>query len=81
MKANVTVTLKPGVLDPQGDAVRQALESMDGRSVKEVRIGKLIEIEIDENDESAAMAILTNMCDKLLANPVTENYHIELLRD
>ena len=81
MKAKVTVTLKQGILDPQGQAVRNALESMDGRSVKNVRVGKLIEIEIDENDSSAAMTIFRNMCDKLLANPVTEDYHIELLKE
>lgn len=79
MKANVTVTLKPGILDTQGQAVRHALLSMDGRSIKDVRIGKLIEIEIDEVDKAAAMAIITKMCDKLLANPVTEDYSIELL--
>ena len=79
MKANVTVTLKTGILDTQGQAVRHALESMDGRSITDVRIGKIIEIELDENDESAAMKTLKNMCDKLLANPVTEDYNIELL--
>jgi len=79
MKANITVTLKPGVLDPQGEAVRHALESMDGGDVKSVRIGKLIEIEISESGPDAAMAALENMCGKLLANPVIENYHIELL--
>lgn len=79
MKANVTVTLKPGILDTQGQAVRHALESMDGRQITNVRIGKLIEIELDENDKTVAMTIITKMCDKLLANPVTEDYSIELL--
>ena len=79
MKANVTVTLKPGILDTQGQAVRHALLSMDGSQITKVRIGKLIEIEIEEEDEKAAMTIVTKMCDKLLANPVTEDYHIEIL--
>lgn len=79
MKANVTVTLKPGILDTQGQAVRHALLSMDGSSIKSVRIGKLIQIELDEDDEKTAMTIITKMCDKLLANPVTEDYHIELV--
>jgi len=79
MKANVTVTLKPGILDTQGQAVRHALLSMDGRQITDVRIGKLIEIELDVDDNVAAMKIVTKMCDKLLANPVTEDYNIELL--
>ncbi len=81
MKANITVTLKRSVLDPQGNAVMKALNTMDGASVKNVRVGKLIEIEIDENSPEAAKDILGNMCEKLLANPVIEDYNIELLSD
>lgn len=81
MKANITVTLKPGVLDTQGEAVKHALESMDGAGVSNVRIGKFIEIEIGETAEDAAMEKLKSMCDRLLANPVMENYHIELVKE
>ncbi|MBI5814924.1 MAG: phosphoribosylformylglycinamidine synthase subunit PurS [Nitrospinae bacterium] len=79
MKAKITVTLKTGILDPQGRAIQGALESLDGRDVKNVRVGKLIEIELEERDREAAMAKLKLMCDKLLANPVTENYNIEIV--
>ncbi|VAX23934.1 Phosphoribosylformylglycinamidine synthase, PurS subunit [hydrothermal vent metagenome] len=81
MKANITVTLKRGVLDPQGNAVMNALNTMNGASVKNVRVGKLIEIEIDENSPETAKDILETMCEKLLANPVIEDYNIELLGD
>lgn len=81
MKANITVTLKPGVLDTQGEAVKHALESMDGAGVSNVRIGKFIEIEIGETSETAALEKLKSMCDRLLANPVMENYHIELVKE
>jgi len=81
MKANITVTLKRGVLDPQGNAVMKALNTMNGASVKNVRVGKLIEIEIDENSPETAKDILENMCEKLLANPVIEDYNIDLLSE
>ncbi len=77
MKASITVTLRNGILDPQGSAVMNALNSMDAACVKNVRIGKLIEIEIDESDPAVAKETLAKMCDRLLANPVMENYHIE----
>lgn len=79
MKANITVTLKKGILDPQGSAVMHALETINGQGVTNVRIGKFIEIEMDEKDPAKAEAALKKMCDKLLANPVMENYHIELV--
>ncbi len=79
MKAKITVTLKEGVLDPQGRAVMSALNQMDGESVNNVRIGKFIEIEVNEDDPQTAEDAIKNMCDKLLANPVTENYKIDLL--
>ena len=78
MKAIVTVTLKKGILDPQGKAVRDALASMGEGNVSEVRIGKRIEVTVDESDESTAKAAVEKMCDRLLANPVTEDYDIEL---
>ena len=78
MKAQIFVTLKREVLDPQGDAVRHALTSMDLGDVRDVRVGKLIEIEIAEGDREAAQSQLETMCQKLLANPVIEDYRIEL---
>ncbi|MBI4828060.1 MAG: phosphoribosylformylglycinamidine synthase subunit PurS [Nitrospinae bacterium] len=79
MKAHVIVTLKPGILDPQGEAVRQALATLDGVEVERVRVGKYIEVELGEADPSGAMTALRAMCDKLLANPVMEDYRIELV--
>ena len=79
MKANIYVTLKREVLDPQGDAVRRAVGSMGFSSVRDVRVGKLIEVELDADDRAAAEEALRAMCDKLLANPVIEDYRFEIL--
>ena len=78
MKARVTVMLKSGVLDPQGKAIGQALNRLGFQGVREVRQGKVIEIELDETDQARAHARLSEMCEKLLANTVIENYAIEL---
>ncbi|MDP9036163.1 MAG: phosphoribosylformylglycinamidine synthase subunit PurS [Myxococcota bacterium] len=80
MKATVVVRLKPEVLDPQGDAVRRALAKLGFEGVESVRVGKLIEIEIDEaRAGSPALAQrLRAMADELLANPVTEDYEVEV---
>ena len=78
MKARVHVTLKPGVLDPQGEAVRHALGSLGFAGVGEVRIGKVIELDLAETDPEAARAQIGAMCEKLLANTVIENYRVEL---
>jgi len=78
MKARVFVTLKTGVLDPQGKAIGHALEGLGFRGVGEVRQGKLIEIDLAETDEAKARAALREMCEKLLANTVIEKYEIEL---
>ncbi len=78
MKALVKVTLKNGVLDPQGKAIHQALGSLGFDGIDQVRQGKLIEIDLNENDEAKAHAQVENMCQKLLANMVIENYSIEL---
>ncbi len=78
MKARVHVTLKPGVLDPQGEAVRHALGSLGFDGVGEVRIGKVIEVELADTDAAAARARVGEMCEKLLANTVIEAYAIEL---
>ena len=78
MKARVHVTLKPGVLDPQGEAVRHALGALGFDGVGEVRIGKVIELELAGRDEGAARAEVGEMCEKLLANTVIEAYTVEL---
>ena len=78
MKAKVHVTLKSGVLDPQGKAIGRALSSLGFEGVGEVRQGKVIELELAETDRAKAEASLRQMCEKLLANTVIENYAIEL---
>jgi len=78
MKARVFVTLKNGVLDPQGKAIGHALNGLGFGEVGEVRQGKVIDIQLAEDDENAARASLKQMCEKLLANTVIEKYEIEL---
>jgi phosphoribosylformylglycinamidine synthase len=78
MKARVFVTLKNGVLDPQGKAIGHALNNLGFGAVGDVRQGKVIEIELAERDETRARASLKEMCEKLLANTVIEKYEIEL---
>lgn len=78
MKVRVHVTLKPGVLDPQGKAIGNALKSLGFAGVGEVRQGKLIELELAESDPIRARAETEAMCRGLLANPVVEDYAIEL---
>jgi phosphoribosylformylglycinamidine synthase subunit PurS len=80
MKARVTVTLKPGVLDPQGKAIEGALKSLGVTGVASVRQGKVFDIEIDSADEARAQAALKEAADKLLANLIIENYQVEVLR-
>lgn len=78
VKARVHVTLKNGVLDPQGKAVHHALQGLGFDGVNDVRQGKFIELEIDGTDAAKAKAEVTEMCEKLLANTVIEDYTIEL---
>ncbi len=78
MKARVTVTLKNGVLDPQGQAIEGSLKSLGFSGVGAVRQGKVFDLALDGSDEAAARTALTNMCEKLLANTVIENYAIEI---
>ena len=78
MKARVHVRLKSGVLDPQGKAIGNALHSLGFDGVGEVRQGKLIELELADTDPAAARARVEEMCRQLLANPVIENYAIEI---
>ena len=78
MKARVFVTLKNGVLDPQGKAIGHALNGLGFQGIGEVRQGKVIDIELSESDAAKARASLTEMCEKLLANTIIEKYEIEL---
>ena len=79
MKARVTIMLKDGVLDPQGEAIKQALTSLEYNKVNSVRQGKVIDLELSESSEEAAIDSIKEMCEKLLANTVIENYEIKLL--
>lgn len=76
--ARIYVTLRPSVLDPAGTAVRSGLEHMGYHDVESVRIGKYIEVTLNAADENQARQQLDAMCDRLLANPVIENYRIEI---
>ena len=78
MKAKVHVTLKSGVLDPQGKAIGHALNNLGFGSVGDVRQGKVIDIELEEKDQDKARTELKDMCEKLLANTIIEKYEIEL---
>ncbi|WND02215.1 phosphoribosylformylglycinamidine synthase subunit PurS [Temperatibacter marinus] len=78
MKAKIHVTLKNGVLDPQGKAIEHALGNMGFGGVDAARQGKYIELDLQETNETAAMASVKDMCEKLIANTVIENYSIEL---
>jgi len=79
MKARVTVTLKTGILDPQGKAIEGALKSLGVGGVASVRQGKVFDIEVDGTDRSRAEAALKEAAEKLLANTVIENYRVEVL--
>mgnify|MGYP001158653902 FL=1 len=80
MKAQVIVRLKEGVLDPQGAAVSHALNSMGYNTVGAVRQGKLIELELEDTDPVQAEINVKEMCEKLLANTVIENYSVEIVK-
>ena len=78
MKARVTVTLKSGVLDPQGQAIQGSLKSLGFGGVGAVRQGKVFDIDLGETDRGTAETALRGMCEKLLANTVIEDYRVEL---
>ncbi|MBG52646.1 MAG: phosphoribosylformylglycinamidine synthase subunit PurS [Alphaproteobacteria bacterium] len=78
MKARIKITLKNGVLDPQGKAIGNALHQLGFDSIGDVRQGKYIEIDMRETDKAKARAALDDMCKRVLANTVIENYDIEL---
>ena len=79
MKAKIHVSLKNGVLDPQGKAIETALHGLGFDGAQNVRQGKLIELDLATSDEAAARRLADEMCQKLLANPVMESYTIELV--
>lgn len=78
IKARVTVTLKNGVLDPQGKAIEHALSGLGFYGVGQVRQGKVFDLQLTETDKAKAEADLKAMCDRLLANTVIENYAVEI---
>lgn len=78
MRARVTVRLKPAVLDPQGEAIERALVGLGFTGARNVRVGKVVELEVD-GDAGLVKAELSAMADKLLANPVIEDYQVEVL--
>ena len=78
MKVQIHISLKNGVLDPQGKAIENALTNLGFDKVDNVRQGKFIELDIDENDPVEARKQATEMCEKLLANTVIENYRVDL---
>ena len=78
MKARIHISLKPGVLDPQGKAIGNALKGLGFAGIGEVRQGKLIELDLADGDAAAARARVEEMCRQLLANPVIEDYAIDL---
>jgi phosphoribosylformylglycinamidine synthase len=81
MKATVQITLKPGLLDAQGKTIKSALESLGFSGIRDVRVGKLIELELNHRSPDSATRDVVRMCQQLLANPVVETYHIEVEHD
>jgi phosphoribosylformylglycinamidine synthase subunit PurS len=79
MKARIKITLKNGVLDPQGKAIQNALGSLGFSGIEDVRQGKYIEVDLADPDEASARATVDRMCKDLLANMVIENYAFELV--
>jgi phosphoribosylformylglycinamidine synthase len=77
MKATVLVRPKPGILDPQGEAVESSLRQL-GFSVADARIGRVVDLEVDASDAAAARTEIERMCEQLLANPLIESYEIEI---
>ncbi len=79
LKAQIQVMLKKGIFDPQGQAVKNGLESVGFDSVDGVRVGKIIEIDLKSTDRNKAAGEVNEMCDRMLANPVVESYQFEIL--
>ncbi|MCG8607151.1 phosphoribosylformylglycinamidine synthase subunit PurS [bacterium] len=79
--AKISITLKTGILDPQGKTVHRALESLGFGQIEEVRMGKFIELRFNDVTAQEAQQLTTDACEKLLANPVIEQYRFELVED
>jgi phosphoribosylformylglycinamidine synthase len=79
MRVRIYVSLKPGVLDPQGKAIERSLHTLGYAEVRDVRTGKCLELELDAEGRSAIEGRVREMCDKLLANPVIEDYRFEII--
>ncbi|HET7909465.1 MAG TPA: phosphoribosylformylglycinamidine synthase subunit PurS [Nitrospira sp.] len=79
MKAKIHVTLKQGILDPQGKAIEHALDSLGFKNAENVRVGKYMELDVNEKDKAKAEAQVKQICEKLLANTVIEEYRYELM--
>lgn len=77
-KATISITLRPSILDPEGKTVQHALTNLGYEEVSQVRMGKQAQVWIDAEDEEEARRVATEACEKLLANPVTENFEIQL---
>lgn len=77
-KATISITLRPSILDPEGKTVHHALTNLGYDQIDQVRMGKRAEVWIDEDNEDAARRVAEEACEKLLANPVTENFEIAL---
>jgi phosphoribosylformylglycinamidine synthase subunit PurS len=78
MRVKIFVSLKNGVLDPQGKAVEQSLHTLGYKEVHDVRVGKFVELNLQAGSREAAEGRIREMCDRLLANPVIENFHYEI---
>ena len=81
MKARIHITLKAGILDPQGKTIQQALHALGYSDVAEVRAGKFIELRLDGVERERAEQLVKAACEKLLANPVMEDYHYSILEE
>lgn len=79
MKAKIHVTLKQGILDPQGKAIEHALDMLGFKNAANVRVGKYLELDLDERDRAKAEVEVKSMCEKLLANTIIEEYWFELV--
>ena len=79
MKAKICITLKPGLLDAQGKTIKSALESLGFKGVKEVRVGKYLELDLNHGATKSVKRDVERMCDKLLANPIIETYRIDIV--
>jgi phosphoribosylformylglycinamidine synthase len=79
MRARIVVRLRPGILDPQGTTIRRALEGLGFPEVRDLRVGKVLDLTLEETDAARALQRLDEMCRKLLANPVIEDYTCEVL--